>query len=227
MDRVLSRPIVLGWSLWLLASWGVNWLIDGPAHASAVAVTPVVRWTMVMSLVGLSTYWPMLRLSAAGARANDDDVESKVSSGALVLVDLWGLLLVFQVILWPARFLAGWTVEQALMIDAAVAMHAMIVGVWIALGMRSGSATRIVMMGLALVTLILPEWLITGRVSEAVLAWAPMRAVWVLTDHLPLIEARDVLARQAAVMLGALIVLGALATCARRRDPGTCEPPID
>ncbi|MHB1157354.1 MAG: hypothetical protein ACYC26_11030 [Phycisphaerales bacterium] len=199
----MSRPIVFGWVLWLLASWTINWLIDGPHIVTGVAVTPVVKWTLVMALVGLSTYWPIIRLSQSP--------QAETSDAKTICADIWGFMLVFQVMLWPARFLVGWTVGQTLLIDLAVIMHATVILLCIILGRRGGSVLRMVMMALCLAALAGPALMFDARHDETALGFDSLRTVWVLADHLPFMNMAAVATRQGIVIAAALTATGACA----------------
>ena len=191
--------------MWLLASWTINWLIDGPATVTGVAVTPVVKWTLIMTLIGLSTYWPIIRLS------QPPPPEVETSDAKIIGADIWGFMLVFQVMLWPARFLVGWTVGHTLLIDLAVIMHATIILLCIVLGRRGGNVLRIVMMALCIAALAGPALLFDARHDETALGFDSLRTVWVLADHLPFMNMAAVATRQGIVIAAALIATGACA----------------
>ena len=132
-----NREVVIGWCIWLMGSWVVNYDLSSPL--------PTARWMVFSSLVGMTLVWPAWRLSAGrplGLRPSigndlpignwnvdqdsDGDEWPKTDgnrwiSVASVLIDWINLNLVFQAILWTVRLIAGWSIDQTLSITYVLA----------------------------------------------------------------------------------------------------------
>jgi len=100
--RLISRPLLLGWCLWLLVSWAINLMLDGSA------AMPAVRWMLVCALVGIMIAWPVWRLS----------LPTPPMPTLSTLSDLFFLWLIFQVLV--LRVGIDWPIDHAILIDAAV-----------------------------------------------------------------------------------------------------------
>lgn len=119
------RVLMLGWCLWLLGSWAVTLTLDSPI--------PAVRWMVFSAFTGLVLIWPMIRLS--------QDTRAGSGGGAAVILADWVcLILIFQAVVWPLRLVAGWSWEQALLIDAAMASWSLLAGAIAVVGRRFASA---------------------------------------------------------------------------------------
>lgn len=180
------HTLVLLWCCWLLASWFVTVGLN--------TSLPSIRWLLLACLLGLAALWPALRLSQDSARAGGERPLGAARplplSPRLVFTDWVCLMLVFQVVVWPLRLTAGWTVEQTAWLDAAVGAWTLLVAAIVAWGVRSGTgAGRTLAMAVCLLILLgepllqglinLPAW--RGE-SVAHVSWplrvSPLRAVW-------------------------------------------------
>jgi hypothetical protein len=142
--RLVSRPLALGWCIWLLSSWllglAINPLVmatvlpDESRIAVAERLVPVVHVTMQMALLGVMVVWPVFRLS------HSPPARVALRLGGDLLV-LWA---VFQVALWPLGYLSRWPVERVLAIDAILMTWSVPIALWIYLGWRGARVEMIV-----------------------------------------------------------------------------------
>ncbi len=173
--RASTRPVLLGWSLWLLGSWSVNLAIESGALA------PTVRWTLQSALAGAMAIWPAFRLSQP----------RPPYPTATLLLDWASIVLVFQAMplalhlqtrdLPPA---VGWASTNLVVIDAVFIVAALAVAVFIEFGWRGGVARRVAAQAAALAA-----WLglsAGGTGDSAVqIALAPVQAMWLLSEPRP------------------------------------------
>ncbi len=162
--RPSVRLLILGWSLWLLALWGMLWLQMSVNHAS-------VRWLVFGAALGLFVAWPALRLSQWG------------STGG-VLLDWLALNLLWQTVLWPLMTIARWPVSQAIWLAVAMAAWSLAVGWLIALGgLWDRGPARTVAMGGCLLMLLGEPLLMLGSGRGPWPTWiSPLGSLWALTE---------------------------------------------
>lgn len=207
------RGLVLGWCLWLLASWLLT--------LTVAAAVPAVRWMVYAAMAGMLLVWPVVRLSqATGGR------------GALgaTLVEWVCLNAVFQSVVWPLQLIAGWGLAQTAWLDGAMLAWSLLIGLLIAWGRRvnRGAARTVAMLGCVAVVFggaAVRPWL--GE--SAGLQWSPIATLWRVTDSpldfLPGAVSASVLSVGAAAALGwALLAVGAwIAGRARVAGPGVLK----
>ncbi len=177
------------WSGWLLVSWAVNLAIDGPVRVTSDTMLPAVRWMLMSAVVGMVLVWPVLRLAWAEGR----------HPAARAISDLVVLVLVFQVVIWPLRMLVDWTTAQAVMINLAIAVWALPIGLWVCLGLRSGPTGRTVAMAACVVTLAGPALARLVFPTASPFAWTVWETVWFISDPLNTMAIETVTAPLAGV----------------------------
>ncbi|MEM6334540.1 MAG: hypothetical protein AAF823_14495 [Planctomycetota bacterium] len=111
------RVVSVATSVWLLGTWGVVHWIDSSL--------PAARWMGAGMAVGLWLVWPIWRLSMDWGRAGggglvEGDGGGKGARASRVIAEWACIGLVFQVVVWPLRVVAGWSVEEALMLSGWV-----------------------------------------------------------------------------------------------------------
>jgi len=172
--RLISRPLLLGWCLWLLVSWAINLMLDGSA------AMPAVRWMLVCALVGIMIAWPVWRLS----------LPTPPAPTLATLSDLLFLLLIFQVLV--VRVGLDWPLEHAVLIDAAVGTWALATAMLVDLGRRMAAVGRTLAAIGCLALMVVPAaWIGPSRSAEAV-ALSPVRAMWVLADPRTMVDAGQI-----------------------------------
>lgn len=198
--KLVSRPLVMAASGWLLASWTVNLAIDSPLRITHDNMQPAVQWMMMSAVLGMGLVWPVCRLTFtrtpyAAARALSDAVV---------------LLLVFQVVIWPLRVLVEWTVRQTVMVNLAIAVWMLPVALWVCLGLRGGRAMRSTMTVLCVSTLIGPALARVVLPTDSASAWSVFEMVWYLTQPQRFVELHALVGPLATVagVSAALWVLG-------------------
>ncbi|MEO0587804.1 MAG: hypothetical protein AAF078_09205 [Planctomycetota bacterium] len=104
------RVVSVATCVWLLGTWGgVHW-IDSPQPAS--------RWMGAGMAVGLWLVWPIWRLSMDWGGAAGRGLAGTVASRVIAE---WACIgLVFQVVVWPLRVVAEWSVPEALVLSGWV-----------------------------------------------------------------------------------------------------------
>jgi len=149
-----SREMMLGWCLWLLASW----IMLGMGFNG----TPI-RQMIFASCIGMMIVWPAYRLSqngraeGTGIRGQETgDREQETACGCevaseiknqkslltpgLIFRDWFALNGVFQAVIWPHLMTKHWTLEQAGWVSASVAAWSLLIAVVVAWGCRSLTA---------------------------------------------------------------------------------------
>lgn len=182
--------ILLGWCFWLLGVWGVA-LRMAPTGAA-------VRWMIMLAVVGLMLVWPAVRLSLGGRRPQHgmlwDDVGGEHrqpltgDAPSLILVEWLCLMLIFQAVVWPVRWVAHWSFEQAAWVDAAVAAWSLVAALLVAVGVRLGRGlARAAVMLLAVALVVVEPLLVAATVwggDNLGRGWTmrvtPLQAVWQL-----------------------------------------------
>jgi len=190
--RLVSRSLLLGWCLWLLGSWAINLLIDGPA------VMPTVRWMLVCALLGLTVGWPVWRLSMA----------TPPMPTLATLFDMVLLLAIFQILI--VRVAIDWPIDHAVLIDAAVATWTLATAMLIDLGRRCGPSGRSLAMVGCLSLFIVPAAVVGPSDSDWAVAGSSLRAIWVLADPGTMVDGRSIGLCLAAIA-GLVIVVWAVA----------------
>jgi hypothetical protein len=205
---------MLGWTLWLLGSWAANlgwdgamWVARGLAGDATVPFdlfVPVARGYVVSILVGLAVVWPMARLSGRPGGA----------AGMQIALDLVTMLILAQMTLLPLGQLAGWAPRRALMVNLAVGVWALPVGLIVLRGLRGGAASRTGAMAMCVAMAIGP-WLAVGLGAESRWAhWSPLHQLWTLASPAVNMDLTAEFARLAAV--AGLTMLAAWITTNRR-----------
>jgi hypothetical protein len=184
-----SRGLVVGWCAWLLISWVLNLIIDGPTSITgpsgerlveADGFVPSVRGLLESMAFGLLLVWPAWRLSEPDGRW----------PGRRVIADLVPLLLVIQVVLWPLRLVMPWSITQTALIDATLAAWAAAAAmcVWVGLLVDTGAARAAAMLAAAIMPTI--GWVITAITRETFGAsWSPFYQLWMLASANPAMRA--------------------------------------
>ena len=169
----LSPELVLGWSLWLLLSWAVNWAIDTPVWHRAESLAPAVRGLTQSMMIGIGLMWPAWRLS----HTNREFV------GRRTLVDLAWLLIVAQMVLWIVGGGLRWSDSHTLLVGAVVCVHGTLIAVIVWAGWRlpTGWGRAVAMAGCALV--LGGGLLLTAATGEPEPArWSPLHMLWVMSE---------------------------------------------
>ena len=118
-----ARELILLWSAWLLGSWTVIWWSTSPEGGA--------RLMLFSMLLGLMWAWPALRLGHGwvawleawkipGVEAAEMIRQAERYAPLAVWLEWLMLVGIMQAVVWPLRLIAGWSLEQALWIDAAL-----------------------------------------------------------------------------------------------------------
>ena len=192
-SKIVSRPLLLIWCAWLLVSWALNVDMDMPAQVTRESMIPLVRGMILSTLLGLMLMWPAWRLSR----------RTMVAAGAAVAGDMFSLLLVLQVVVWPLRLLVGWSMARAFVIDVTLIAWTIPIGLWVYLGLRSrGRVGRAwAMLACCATPAAAAVWALIADRPDAV-DFSPMHMLWVLADPTVIMDlARPVF--QAMIVSGA------------------------
>jgi hypothetical protein len=219
-----APTIVLLWCLWLLGSWLIIRYEAGmtPAqmlglgeHSGPATSATDLRWMILAALTGLSGLWPAVRLSQGPARRRRREAATQP------LVDWVGLILIWQVVLWPVYALLPWPLIQVVWLDVAVIGWALLMALLIGLGRASGGGTARMLAMVGCVALVVVEpafqagWnalVPTGLAWVGPLRLSPIEMLWALTappGYFTLEPWRSqALAVSVAAGLGWLLMLG-------------------
>ena len=117
-------------SVWMVISWLVAIGFHSPVEASAASYTPGVRLMLLCSAIGLIIAWPLLRLSHQPSRLPIRQT----------LLDLFVLLALMQVVVWPLRLVTPWSPARTAALDATLAAWTVLAGALVAATVGSGRA---------------------------------------------------------------------------------------
>jgi hypothetical protein len=187
---LVSRPLLMGWAVWLLVSWGVNLGIDPPLWHDAHSLIPAVRGFLLAATLGLLLGWPTVRLSL---RPSSRPVAQLLTDWAL-------LMLIFQVVAWPLRVLIDWPIAQVVLINLVLGVWSLAAGVWVYLGWTSrGSGGRTAAAGgcIAMVVGGVVVGGVTGWLGAA--QWSGLTMMWSLVDEGGPVDAAAMVRRLAVV----------------------------
>ncbi len=140
-------------------------------------------------MIGMMAIWPAFRLSQAPLP--DNTVRSRrMVMVMIIIVDWLGLQIIFQAVLWPLQWMAGWSFEQGLMLDLSLAGWSFITGL-IIVSTIHGRRWLVRTWGMLLCLLVifgglLAIWLYTrwggGSVAmESLTCYSPVLMLWSLT----------------------------------------------
>lgn len=206
----MSPELVLGWSMWLLISWAINWGIDTPVWGRSESLIPAMRGLTQSMMIGIGLIWPAWRLSQV----------NREFAGRRTLVDLAWLLIVLQAVLWILANGLNWSTEHTVIIDAVICTYAAAVAVcvWAGWRMAPGIGRSVAMIGCtAVVGLGLVVTAMTGQMEPA--RWSPFYLLWALVDPFHRVAGEAVFARlQWVGILTAVVWLALLIWRPRRPE---------
>lgn len=105
------RGLVFLASVWLIASWLLAIGVASPVQPSSASYTPGVRLMLLCIMIGLMIIWPLMRLSQP---ATTRPIQQTI-------LDLFVLLALVQVVIWPLRLVTPWSAGRTAAIDAVIA----------------------------------------------------------------------------------------------------------
>ncbi|MEM6854056.1 MAG: hypothetical protein AAF593_06565 [Planctomycetota bacterium] len=178
------RGLVLGWSLWLLGTWVVLWVVGG-------WTMPALRVMVLAALVGMMGVWPAVRLSQATPtrghlHGNDLSGSDWARACGWIGADWLALNLVLQAVIWPLQLAAKWTLGQAVWLVVATAGWSLMTGLIIAWGRGTNVASWRSWAMVACIGVVVLEpllwwmgWMTGGpRVGVPEMRFSPLQAVW-------------------------------------------------
>jgi len=175
LATLLSPRLILGASAWLLVSWALNLAIDGPIRMSSETMLPAVRWLLLSAILGLHLVWPAWRLTQG---TPDRPL-------AQTWLDMLSLALVFQIVIWPLRLLVHWSVWQTTLINLAVCVWLLPIGLCIYLGVRTPAPLmRISVQLIVLALLIAGPIYAMAAGDSASFSLNPLSIVWGMASEI-------------------------------------------
>ena len=118
----LPRTLVFFATLWLIGSWLLTIGLHRPVQPSSAAYEPSVRLMLVSLASGLLIGWPLFRLS-----------QRPTAHAVLkVVVDLFVLIAMMQVVIWPLRLVTRWTIARTCALDLALVGWVVLAGAIVA-----------------------------------------------------------------------------------------------
>jgi hypothetical protein len=119
---IMPRGLVVLAAIWLIVSWLLALGLRMPVQPSSAAFTPGVRLMLLSMAVGLMVGWPLLRLSQ----------QPTGFPGRQTMLDLFALLGLVQVVIWPMRLVTAWPPARTVAIDATIIGWTLLAGAMIA-----------------------------------------------------------------------------------------------
>jgi hypothetical protein len=218
----ISRTLLLGWCVWLLVSWSINvslfparksWMLapDGALlwRAAAEAFVPMVRGMLMSLAAGLMLIWPAWRLTFSSSEA----------AGRETTIDWAALWLVAQVVVWPVRLLADFSLGRLLAMDAAIAIWGAAAALAVWLGRRSESSIARAAAMITCAILAVGAWPAANWTGRPELAgYSPLHVLWALCESQA--DERQVIANLAGVLIAVMAAwLTALMILRTRQNP--------
>jgi hypothetical protein len=230
-----TRGLVLMWCLWLLGSWSLTMGVK--------PVLPNIRYMVLSAAIGFLVLWPLLRLSQQVVRlrygVNEPDAGGPAvlraepvgrgASAGTIFADWLSLLAVFQAVLWPLPLTTGWSIQQALWLDAAMAAWSLLVAAIVALGCAADSPVRRTIAMVLVLALLVGEPVVMAVMNLHAergggVTWlmrvSPLQAIWEMTsapiDWRPQRWAERVI----AVACAAVVAWGIVGVMRRRNTDG-------
>ena len=160
----MPRGLVFASSIWLFGSWLLTIGVRAPIQSSAASYVPGVRVLILLTLLGVVTAWPMLRLSQV-ARSRPC-MQS--------LIDLAAIMAMTQIVIWPLRLVTNWPVERIALLTAVIAGWGLLISAILPLGtVRRSGTSRILCMFLVLLMTLGGSlaWWVAGQVSSSDVSW--------------------------------------------------------
>lgn len=183
---VFSPVLLLGWCGWLIISWLVQLMIDGPSWAADQPLLPPVRWMLEAMMVGMGLIWPAWRLSIV-PRAPPLPARLPTpapSPAGRVFSDALGMMLINQAVLWLVRVMVQWSPLQTALIDLTFAVWLLPVALCIYVGRRWDTPPhRTWAMVLCVLTLTAGIWL-SVLSGVRLVQWTPFHMLWMLKNPL-------------------------------------------
>ena len=189
------QGLMLLWCLWLLATWAIA--IVGNTGL------PPIRWMILSAMLGLMLAWPLLRLMqdaspeqgpvrSPGDASREPAPLSRRPWSVMrqILRDWLALVLVFQVVVWPLRLTAMWSIGQALVLDGSVAAWSLLAGAIVAWGCTGERPARRTVAMIVIVLLLFGEPLAMAAINAQAsrgqgFVWpmrvSPIETVWTAT----------------------------------------------
>lgn len=150
-------PVILGWCLWLIGAWAVTFL----SSASLIAAD---RWMSFAAAMGLLLIWPAWRLSLEIPSATVHPLQTI----GHVWIEWLALNLVLQAVIWTLPVGSGWSFQQTLWLDAALASWSLLIAAIVAAGTLAASPPRqnLAMLGCLLILFGQPLLQALGWISH-------------------------------------------------------------
>lgn len=223
------RLVVLLWTIYLTLAWLTLTGFQGRIDPGSL------RLMLIASVVGLVTLWPALRLSQMhGYPSALQSVHPGLPVTSLGRAIAWELLtdwiclvVVLQLVIWPIRFTAGWSGEQALWIAAVALAWSLMAGAITAWGCRWDCKLHRTTAMLGCLALLLAEplvmaWVNAGAARGSAIAWpmgiSPFQMLWSLAGSPAEFDPRPWSDRVRAMALAAVVAWVALLVVPIRSD---------
>lgn len=185
----LPRTLLLGWSLWLLASWTQAFFLYLWKPGSTESYGLAVQYLLFSAGLGIAVIWPMYRLGFGG-------VQRPIR---VVLLDLIALISTLQVVVWPMRLLMPWTMEKIIALDAFLMVWALLIGAVISFFLhfdrtlaRSTGMLCCLVLSMSAPTLFVLSGSRSMAAAQELLHWSPVSGAWIMgrrsDAHPPLAE---------------------------------------
>lgn len=173
-DAHVIRIVVLGWCLWLIGSWVVA-LWNGTA-------VPASRWMLMLTTLGFTGVWPIVRLSLDPPRA--------VTPSKALIVEWVALAGILQAVVWPLALTAGWEAAQTFWIDSAILAWSLLNGAIVAVALRSGGAGPRAAAATLCMLVLFAEPLVLAlaggtdpAATTPVMRISPLQTLWTLSEE--------------------------------------------
>ena len=173
-DTHVIRVVVLGWCLWLIGSWLVA-LWNGSA-------IPASQWMLILTTVGFTGVWPIVRLSLDAPRALPPE--------KVVVMEWVALAGILQTVVWPLALTARWGAAQPFWLDRAILAWSLLSSAIVVLALRAGHALHRAAAAVLCMLVLFAEPLVLAvvggpgpRTDAMVMRISPLQTLWALSEE--------------------------------------------
>lgn len=152
---IVPRALVMLAALWIFLAWINLFGLRPPVQPQAASYAPTIQLLFATIGVGIALAWPVLRLSN---RPSSVPVTQALLDGV-------SLLVLLQVVLWPLRLVANWTIPRTVAVDAALGASIVLTAALLA-NAQGARDRRVRTMAMGCITaLVLAPWIIAALES--------------------------------------------------------------
>jgi len=169
-DFRLPRGLIVLCCLWIAVSWITLFGVRPPVQPVSPSYSDDVMMMAVLTMLGITIGWPLLRTSGPTFRAPLPQT----------CLDVIVIACAIQVVFWPLRLVTNWSVPQTAVIVLDITLWVILYGAIVWLGAGSASH-RLRTSAMAIATIISLGGLLLAR-DQGLPWWSPVSSARFLTE---------------------------------------------